>query len=135
MAIDFQKNKETPKIHEEIIELEKILAKKRQELAEKKEIKHEKEIIKEILQERLEQPAAPKIKPVVIPALTIKKIQGKPKEKQIQLLTNLAFEKGVIYATEMAKGLNDPYILDEFHDTLVDELYDYLVKQGKLKQI
>ena len=53
----------------------------------------------------------------------------------MKLLTDLAFEKGVIHATEIAKGLDDPYILDEFHDTLDDRLYKYLIEQGKLKQI
>ncbi len=131
MAINFQKNKETPKIHEEIIELEKRLAEKKQELAEKKEVeKPEKELIKEIIKEKMEMPASSKITVTPPPAL-----KGEPKERQVQLLTDLAFEKGVIHATQVARGLDDPYILDEFHDTLVDKLYDYLVKEGRLKQI
>lgn len=132
-------NKETPKIHEEILELEKRLAEKKRELTGRKEVeRHDKEIIKEIIKEKVEIPKAPKVKPVVPPphiVKTTKAIKVEPKERQIKLLTDLAFEKGVIHATEVARGLDDAYILDEFHDTLVDELYDYLVKQGKLKQI
>ena len=65
----------------------------------------------------------------------VKELKGQKKERQIQLLTGLAFDKGVIHATEVAQKLDDPYILDEFHDTLVDELYNYLVEQGKLKEV
>ena len=47
----------------------------------------------------------------------------------------MVFEKGVIEAVEVAKKLDNPYLLDEFHDALVDKLYDKLVEQGKLKQV
>lgn len=140
MAIYSRKFKEVPGAHREIVELEKRLAEKKKELAEKKEIeKHDKEIIKEVLKEKIEAPKVPKIKPAVAPLPHVikkaKEIKGKPKERQVQLLTDLAFDKGVIHAAEVAKGLDDPYILDEFHDTLVDELYNYLVEQGRLKEI
>lgn len=127
------------KIETEIAELEKKLAAKKQELEEKKEVKHEKEIIKEIIKEKTEITAPPKVKPSASSqkavVKTAKGLKGENKERQVQLLTDLAFQKGVIHATEVARNLDDPYILDEFHDTLVDELYQYLVQQGKLKQI
>jgi hypothetical protein len=138
-----KKFKEAPKAHEEIVELEKRLAEKKKELVEKEEVEpHDREIIKEVLKEKMEKPAPPKITLPTTPPSTskvvvkkAKELKGEKKERQIQLLTDLAFEKGVIHATEVAKKLEDPYILDEFHDTLVDELYNYLVEQGKLKQI
>jgi len=134
------KFKETPKIHEEIAELEKRLAEKKQELEEKKEVKAEKEIIKEIIKEKTEIPAVPKITVASkqIARAVIKKadeLKLEQKDRQVKLLTDLAFEKGVVHATEVARILDSPYILDEFHDTLVDELYNYLVEQKKLKQI
>ena len=58
-----------------------------------------------------------------------------PKERQIKLLTELAFEKGIPHSVEVAKRLDSPYILDEFHDALVDELYNKLIGEGKLKRI
>lgn len=137
-----KKFKETPKLQEEVVELENRLIEKRQELVRKKEAdRHDKELIKEILKEKTEKPTPLKVtlaKPLSVQKVVIKKakqIKGQQKERQIKLLTDLAFEKGVIHATEVAKKLDDPYILDEFHDTLVDELYNYLVEQGKLKQI
>jgi hypothetical protein len=87
-----------PKLNEEIFELEKKLAEKKQELTEKKEAgKHEKELIREIIKEKVEEAA---VTPAPTPqAQTIKKIKeiaGEPKERQVQLLVNLALEKGII---------------------------------------
>jgi len=65
----------------------------------------------------------------------VQKMQKETKERQIQLLTGLAFEKGLSRAIEVAKRLDSPYLLDEFHDSLVDELYNKLVQEGKLKQL
>lgn len=63
------------------------------------------------------------------------KIKDEPKERQIELLIQMAFDKSVIEAVEVAKKLNNSYLLDEFHDALMDKLYDTLVEQGKLKQV
>jgi len=131
--------KEVPKNTErEILELEKKLAEKKRELEEKKIERPEKELIKEIIKEKTEILAPPKITPIAPKKTVIKKAQAlksEPKERQIKLLIDLAFDKGVIHATEVARNLDSPYILDEFHDTLVDELYNYLIKQGRLKQL
>lgn len=140
MIAEPQKIEKTPKVHEEIIELEKKLAEKKKELREKEGIeKHEKEIIKEIIREKIEQPETFGPKPSTAPLPQVvkkaKEIEEEPKERQIQLLVDLAFEKGVSHAIDVARSLNSPYLLDEFHDTLVDELYNKLVEQGKLEKI
>lgn len=143
MVIKPKKFPEVPKVHEEVVELEKRLAEKKKELVEREEVEqHDREIIKEVLKEKLEKPAPLKATLPATPLPTqkavakkAKELKGEKKERQIQLLTDLAFEKGVSHATEVAKKLDDPFILDEFHDTLVDELHNYLVEQGKLKQI
>ncbi len=151
MPIQPKKFRESPQLQEEVVELEKKLIEKKQELARKKEVaKHDKELIKEIIREKVEV-SKPLEKPeptTTSPALPVgglptqkvvikkaRKLKGQQKERQIKLLADLAFDKGVIHATEVAKKIDDPYILDEFHDTLVDELYNYLVEQGKLKEI
>lgn len=140
MIAEPQKIEKTPKVHEEIIELEKKLAEKKRELREKEGVeKHEKEIIKEIIREKIEQPETFGPKPSMAPlpqvAKKAKEIEEEPRERQIQLLVDLAFEKGVSHAIDVARSLNSPYLLDEFHDTLVDELYNKLVEQGKLEKI
>lgn len=65
-------------------------------------------------------------------AKKIEEIKKLSQEEQIKALCNLAFEKDIDFAAETAKGLNDAYVLDEFHDKL-DKLN--LVKKGKLKEI
>lgn len=134
-------NPEKPNIHQEIEGLEeKVLEKRKVILKEKSDIK-DRDIIKEALKEKLEELKRPKEeKPVISsPAVHVvknaQKIKDEKREKQIKLLVDLAFEKGIVHATEVAKKLNDPYLLDEFHDALVDEFYSYLVEQGKLEEI
>lgn len=62
----------------------------------------------------------------------VEEIKKLSKEEQIKALCSLAFEKDIDFAAEIAKGLNDAYVLDEFHDSL-DKLS--LIEKGKLKKI
>ncbi|MFH1937938.1 MAG: hypothetical protein ABIJ60_00145 [Patescibacteria group bacterium] len=57
------------------------------------------------------------------------------RQNQIKMLCDLAFEKGIDVAIEEARKLDSPYILDEFHDSLVDELREKLIEKGKLERI
>ena len=50
-----------------------------------------------------------------------KQIQVLGEEEKIENLLKLAKEKGVAYAVKVAQDMNDPYILDIFHDVLVRE--------------
>jgi hypothetical protein len=113
---------------------------KKAEALKKSEIKElgpekEKEILKEALSQHIERIQS--ITPAQQQAITraAQQIKDQPKERQIQLLINLAFEKSVIEAIEVAKGLDNPYLIDELHDTLVDKLYNKLVEEGKLKKL
>lgn len=63
----------------------------------------------------------------------LQSVMSLDKPKQVKVLVYLAFKKGVHHAFNVAKKLDDPYLLDEFHDTMVDELYDLLVKKKKIK--
>lgn len=53
-----------------------------------------------------------------------------PSSQQVGALISLALEQGLSRATEVARSLNSPAILDEFRDTLVDHYYDDLRKKG-----
>ena len=44
------------------------------------------------------------------------------------------FHDGVLAAIEEARKLNEPFLLDAFHDLLVDKLRDELMMRNKLKQ-
>ncbi len=54
--------------------------------------------------------------------------------QQISSLISLALEKGVEEAVNVARALDNPAILDEFHDTLIDRYYEELVKKGKINK-
>jgi len=63
----------------------------------------------------------------------VKKLKTQTREEQIKTLNDLAVQRGVDFVIEIAKALDDAHVLDELHDSLVDELYQKLVEQGKLK--
>lgn len=106
---------------------------------DKKEGKLTPEKQKEMLRESVNEKIAENIS--VAPTLqqiiqqTAVKLKDEPKERQIELLIQMTFDKGVVEAVEVAKNLDNPYLLDEFHDALIDHLYNKLVTEGKLKQI
>ncbi|PIR97767.1 MAG: hypothetical protein COT89_03260 [Candidatus Colwellbacteria bacterium CG10_big_fil_rev_8_21_14_0_10_42_22] len=59
-----------------------------------------------------------------------------PKLKpQVDELINLAVSKDLDDAIKKARDINDPAILDAFHDAIVDKLFNQLVQSGKIKQI
>jgi len=65
----------------------------------------------------------------------VKKIKSLDVERQVKVLVTIAFEKGITHSISVARKLNDAYLLDELHDKLRRELYEELIKKGKLKEI
>lgn len=55
------------------------------------------------------------------------KIQYLGEKEKIEHLLQIVREKGVVFAIQVAKKMNDPYLLDIFHDILA--------KQGYYKEI
>ncbi len=45
----------------------------------------------------------------------------KEEEEKLKNLLQIARHKGVIYAVDVAKKMNDPYVLDKFHDLLTEK--------------
>ena len=131
---------------DEIKELEKKLAEKRVAFGEEapQVENREAEITKENLQEVTSQQAIP-IQQQAITASDetakenvekdFKKIKNLDTARQVEILSALAFEKGINHSVSIARNLNDAYLLDELHDRLVGELHEELVKKGKLKEI
>ena len=56
-----------------------------------------------------------------------------PQEEQVRALVSLVFEKGLDKAVSVAKKIDNPALLDEFHDILVTKYYEMLVNQGVIK--
>ena len=53
--------------------------------------------------------------------------------QQVGALVSLVFEKGLSEAVKVAKNLENPAVLDEFHDVLVDRYYEEMIKRGIIK--
>ena len=51
------------------------------------------------------------------------KIEFLGEKQKIEHLLEIAREKGVVFAIQVAKKMNDPYLLDIFHDVLAQEGY------------
>jgi len=51
-------------------------------------------------------------------------------DDKLKKLLQIAREKGVVFATKVAKSMNDPFILDTLHDALAQEGYykDFMKK-------
>jgi len=62
-----------------------------------------------------------------------KEIAKFPSTQQVGALVSLVFEKGLQQAISVARALNNPAILDEFHDILVDRYYEILIEKRILK--
>lgn len=60
--------------------------------------------------------------------------EKKREQDMLQHLVDIAFHDGVLAAIEEARKLNEPFLLDAFHDLLVDKLRDELVARDKIKQ-
>jgi hypothetical protein len=51
------------------------------------------------------------------------KIQFLADDEKLKKLLDIAKEKGVVFAIQTAKGMNDPFLLDALHDILAKEGY------------
>jgi len=65
----------------------------------------------------------------------IKEIKNLDQEHQVQTLCELSLQKGLSYAISVARGLDNPHVLDAFHDTLTDELRQRLIQEDKLEEL
>jgi len=57
------------------------------------------------------------------------KIEFLGEKEKIEHLLQMAREKGVLFAIQVAKKMNEPYLLDILHDTLAQE--GFYLKMGK----
>jgi len=65
----------------------------------------------------------------------IKEIRNLDQEYQVQTLCDLSFQKGLSYAISVARGLDNPHVLDAFHDTLTGELRQRLIQENKVEEL
>lgn len=135
---DFQNQKEifregkTPSIEQEKIiselkeRLERLESRLEKEGPPQEREKAVKEEIHSYLKEIQQTP------PFAAPQVTrdeAKEIKDFPASHQVGALISLVFGKGLNHAVSVANALNNPAILDEFHDLLVDRYYNILVER------
>lgn len=97
-----------------------------------------KDIFREVLGQRAQQPAAQSSAQPVAQARTasqtdVDRIAMMGKSQKLQELVNLAATKGPVEASLVARELDDPWLEDQFHDTLIS-FHDELVRRKKLKE-
>lgn len=137
-------------IEQEIAQIERQLAEKRAALEQQKsagqitELPHEKETIREVVQEQyaapapaMQQPTADAQQPTVAPPPIVEPPSYLSDELKasVQQLVNTAFTSTITDAIKQARATNNAALIDAFHDALVDELYNYLVERGKLRKM
>lgn len=118
---------ELEQLKEKIKKLEAQLEKETMPAEKEKIVKQE---IKNYFQEITKTPSFSSSTKVRDEAKEIEKFS---KPEQIGALISLVFEKGLKYAVGVAKNLNNPAILDEFHDTLVDRYYQILIEKNVIE--
>lgn len=141
-------------LEQEIAELNREIAAKRAELEAKQGIFSERGALHEVVAEKLEtNETLSDVESEADAASLRQELQGvttanqttstSPKgsylaslssdqSSEINRLINLIPEKGIKVAISEAKKLN-PFLLDAFHDALVDNLYQELVGRGLVK--
>ncbi len=135
-------------VEREIAILEQKLAEKKASLG-KVENFSEKEFVKETIKERMSEApifSAPQKSvtsakksaqttptPLVATGkVTVQDLQQLSKEKQLDILVGIAMTQSIPESVSLAQATDNPYILDELHDVLVDKFYSELVKRGKI---
>lgn len=128
-----------PSIEQEIAQLEKQLQEKKANLGqqpEQKESPPDKEILREVIGDKIQQ-SAPSYVPKPVPQTQTDDtgfIVPELKD-QIQELVNHVFQNSLEQGIKEAVKSNNPALIDAFHDVLVDQLYDTLLERKKLETI
>ena len=100
------------------------------EILEGKELGHEKKKLREELEKEIEKvQLSPQAR--VQAQKEAEEIKKQTVQGKIRHLLDLAQAQGLAYAVEVARKMNDPYLLDLFHDTLAKEgLFKKFLKRG-----
>jgi len=117
-------------LKERIGQLEAQLKKEQPSISPEEEEKAVKDEIKSYLSELQQTPATAAPLATRDEADEIKKF---PAGQQVGALVSLVFEKGLDEAVSVAKQLDNPAIVDEFHDILIDRYYKELVEKKIIK--
>ncbi len=126
-------------IEQEIAQLEKQLQEKRANLEhqpEQKELSPDKEMLREVVGEKIQQ-HAPLYVPKPAPQAQTGDMDSLPSElrDKIQEIVNHVFQNSLEQGIKEAVKSKNPALIDAFHDVLVDQLYDVLLERKKVDPI
>ena len=133
---------------------EKLVARKQaEELRGEGGVREEKEVFRDVLKEHIEgarEHAGQNMETngeveqagdAVFPPLQTNVVLHKQKaddlkeqehHEQVEALVEIALAKGILEAVVAARHLQNPHLLDDFHDALVDEYYEKLLQAREL---
>src|SRR3989338_6284616 len=125
----------TPKLEPDIERLRERLREKT--LAQGPEIPESKrELVREEIREFIEE-----VQEAIVPGepQPIREhetnIQAMEPSQRVGALLSMVFEQGLEQTMAAIKNLDDPAVIDEFHDILVDSFFDLLVQRGIIKLV
>ena len=125
-------------IEHDIVELERLLEQKRAVLGQEK---HEKEILREVVGEKIQQhvpayqPSQPAPQaPASVHAEPPNYLSQEFKDK-IQEIVQIVFSRNLNEGLKEVAKTGNMALIDAFHDILVDELYNQLIEQRKLVKV
>ena len=126
-------------IEQEIAQLEQQLQEKKANLEqqpEQKELPPDKEILREVIGEKIQQNAPTHIikSAPSVPTDDAGSVPAELKDK-IQELVNHVFQVSLEQGIKEAVKSNNPALIDAFYDVLVDQLYDTLLERKKIDPI
>ncbi len=117
-------------------QLEQIYQQSQEKLETKKDFSEKKEIIKEVVEEKIKQSTSSQTAAVLKPEeergvlLKSSEIKRLPEEKRVEALVKIALKDSIEKSVKIAQKLG-PYYVDELHDTLVDKFLAILIQQKK----
>ncbi|MBI5147638.1 MAG: hypothetical protein HZA37_00580 [Parcubacteria group bacterium] len=123
----FQNNLEA-----EIAQLSAEIAQKKEALEKTRGFVSEKEILRETVREKIFPAPSARMTPAAPPAGTAASSVSSDDRNKVGQLVNKALSDGLAAAIKEARE-GSPYVLDAFHDALVDKLHEELVKRKIIK--
>ncbi|MDP3727757.1 MAG: hypothetical protein Q8R35_03940 [bacterium] len=140
--------------HQEIAELERLLAEKKQALADESAARPERELFRETFRETYGEALSPQTPPPStdstsspqansgqtpsLPPDELAKhaaaLAAQEREEQLESLIAIAISKGVTAAAGVARRAT-PWLMDELHDRLCDRYYQHLIASRQLKAL
>jgi hypothetical protein len=126
---------ETSKFEQNIEELKQRIEAQRPRIEAEGDRERREDVVRGEIQEFISEVQS--MRPAQAPPQVIKQkaagIQTLPPSQKLGALITMTFEDGIETAISIARALDDPAILDEMHDTLVDSFYKELIEREIIK--